>query len=329
MELAIYFANYERLTEIDQALHAVDLTEIPGYLSVALFQLDPNLTDDVGNVTALKWMNPLMAQQCLDFTRLYFGQEFCQNLTPPPEEVEMAYYFSRQQGWQFTYVTGGYLAEPSLEVTRRNLEKLAELEPTAEVVFNDWGVFRMMRRDFPDFVPIMGRILNKQTRLNLFTETGDELPISRDSINLDFEELRRNQIEAYRDVNISNPDYLPHLHAWGVRGIDMDITPQGVERPEDGWNLQLGFYYPWGFIATARNCPTAGTLDLARMFIVKDKSCGKPCRKYNCSPNLLQFDTPLVMRGPTLFVFHADYAAPYFNGQVKYERLIYQPYIPL
>ena len=115
----------------------------------------------------------------------------------------------------------------------------------------------------------------------------------------------------------------------GIGNVDMDIVPQGTLRPTDGWGMKLGFYYPWGFIATGRNCPTSATTNPYRALQVTEEACPRPCQKYNCSPAIPPGELPIIQRGTALMVYHNEYSEPYFNGQVQFERLIYEPYIPI
>ncbi len=56
-------------------------------------------------------------------------------------------------------------------VTNRGLEQLEELLPVlaqtlpdAEVVVNDWGVLQLLRSEYPELKPVLGRLLNKSKR---------------------------------------------------------------------------------------------------------------------------------------------------------------------
>lgn len=328
-ELAIYFANTKALNNMEEALRFVDLQKAPTHLAAILFSLNSNMTEYVGNVNSIQWLDHFF-RKGIDFSRLYFGQEFCQNLIPPADEIEESYYYSRQLNWNYTYVTGGYLVEKSIEKVRRNLDKLLEIgADDVEVVFNDWGVFRMLQREYSSFKPVMGRILNKSTRLDLFTMPPNDLPILMANIQSSVEDIHKNQLEAYADNSLSNPSFYKRLLEWGVKNVDMDMLPQGIKRPEDGWGMTLGLYFPWGFVATGRSCPTAGAVEQPRGYRMMEKPCPRPCQKFNCSPNIQPVELPLMQRGPTLFSFHSDIAEQYFDGKIPYERLIYQPYIPL
>ena len=328
MELALYFPNMKSLSNMDEALRFVDITKIPQLFAIAFMQNDTNYADYVVNLKSLHVMQELM-KSGLDFSRLYFGQEFCQNLIPSPNEVEQSYYYSRQLGWAYTYVTGGYLTAPGLEKVRRNLDKLREIGAEADVVFNDWGVLRILMREYPEFGRWMGRLLNKQTRLNLFTIPQHILPVLGEELQEPVDVIREKQIRAYADTSLNNPEFYDALLEWGIENVDMDIMAQGILRPENGWHMNLGLYFPWAFLATGRNCATCGTIHPYRTYQITDEPCPRPCQKYNCTPEFRDYKHDVMQRGPGIFTNTIDYAMPYFNGDFKYERLVYEPYIPL
>lgn len=328
-ELAIHFPNLQEFLDLDNALHFIDMQNAQQQLVGSLFALNPNLYDYAVNLSSCRTIQNLQ-EQGVDFTRLYFGQEFCQNLIPTPEELEQAFYFSRQLEWSFTLVTNACNTEVGVEKNRKLLQKLQELQPDAEVVVNDWAVMHHLQHDFPSFKPVIGRLLNKQVRLNLFNKSNQQIPILTNGIENSKESIQHEQIQAYADVSVSNPDYLEFLHHLGVVGVDFDLTPQGIKRPEHNWDLVLGHYFPWTVLALARNCPTAGILQPERTFVVTDRDCGKPCRKFNCSPQLNMYDFPIMQRGNALFVSNEDLMDSTFVEETHpWERLIYQPLIPL
>ena len=330
MELAIYFSNLKRLEQMDDALRYIDTKNISSYLFGTIFSMNPNLYDYSINLSSLTWLRSVQ-DAGFDFSRLYFGQEFCQNLIPSPDELEQAYYISKQFGWDFTYVTNGYLTEEGHDKIRANIEKMKEIRANLEVVVNDWGTLNIIHNEYPQLMGhmVLGRILNKQTRLNLFSHAGQMPPVHMSSIDTPEKDIRLAQLNAFRDISLSNPDYLREVKNWGFTHVDLDMTPQAVTRPEDGWGLFLGFYFPWNFIAAARNCPTAGVLDPQRTFVMTDKPCGRLCQQFNCSKHMLQFEQAVMQRGTTLFCSSEDFIDEYFSGKIPYERLIYEPYIPL
>src|SRR5260370_35520538 len=90
------------------------------------------------------------------FTRIAYGTEFCENLIPSRESLRAVVDSTRP----LTFLTP-YAGDEGIAQIRA---LLPELPPATEVVFNDWGVRRMLRREFPHLVPVQGRLLNKSLR---------------------------------------------------------------------------------------------------------------------------------------------------------------------
>lgn len=328
MELAVYFANCTQLEDLDEALRYIDSAVIPSFVSNLLFGNDTSSREYYGNLIALKWLEAYTQEKGISFSRLYFGQEFCEHLIPSPEELLQAYYHCRQLGWQFTYVSS-YCTDAGLAKQERNLEVLAGQDDEIEVLVNDWGVLRLLRRRFPGLVPVQGRLLHKQMRLSRFTTFKSVPPVNITGISAPEEEVRRHQIEAVRDTCLADPEYRQELRELGFVRVDVDMTPQGLNFPAEPDGLATSTYYPWGYAAGGRNCLTAGVLDPVREFVVVDGPCPRPCQRFNKAAIKLHGDEILIQRGNSIFAFHTEYAAPYLNGQYPISRLVFEPYIPI
>ena len=71
------------------------------------------------------------------FSRLYFGNEFCQRLIPSPQEVDQVMDFAQEHHIALSLVTP-YVTNEGLKKWKTLIEKVAEGNPQSEVVFNDW-----------------------------------------------------------------------------------------------------------------------------------------------------------------------------------------------
>jgi len=328
MELALYIADLARLLDVEQTLRFVDHREIPTEVSAVLSLGDVGMREYLGNLAGIEWLESFCAQGA-EVSRLYFGQEFCEHLIPRVDELETAYYFARQVGWDFTYMTG-CVTDAGLDQVLANLEFVAAQTPAAEVVVNDWGVLSVLAREFPGLQPVLGRLLVKQMRLARFT--GNEAsppPISLNGLETSEKDIRTNQIRALRGLNLTVPEYRQELARLGVRRIDIDMAPQGVELPADKWGFAVGCYFPWGYVCGGRNCLTAGTVDPAREFVVVDKPCPRPCREVNKVSQRLHLKETMAQRGNTVFVLHTESATAYLEGESAVDRIVFEPYIPL
>ena len=56
-----------------------------------------------------------------------------------------------------------YVSDAGIESLKPLFKMLSE-SGTNEVVFNDWGVLNLLRREFPRLKPVQGRLMNKSLR---------------------------------------------------------------------------------------------------------------------------------------------------------------------
>ena len=327
MEIALYFANLGRLLDIEEAIRFVKYSDIPPFLSSLFFAEDTVSGEYFGNLVAVERLERAYASGAQP-SRLYFGQEFCEHLIPSQDDVQKAFFFARQLGWDFTYVTGP-VTDAGLDRVKANLEFLVAQDANCEVVANDWGVLSIVSRDYEGLEPVLGRLLIKQFRLARFTAPTKPPPVNMAGITAPLDEIRRNQVLAYCGLSLSNAAYRRRLADLGISRVDIDIVPQGVDLPEGAWGLDFSCYFPWGYVAGGRNCLTAATAQPGRGAVVVDGPCPRPCRRLNRAAVTSHGSDSIVQRGNTVFVLHAEYAYPYLDGTVPVNRIIFEPYIPI
>ena len=324
MELAVYLSDIDDLTHLEEGLRNSDSFDIPQFIFASMFGSDPGAPEYLGNLVAAEWLeNYLTSGHAV--SRLYFGQEFCEYLIPSRVDLERALAVARESDLQFTYVTG-YVTDEGLAATRNNLVWLAERAPGSEVVVNDWGVLASLASEFPTLAPVLGRLQIKQQRMARFTTQAP--PVNMRGINAPQDAIVQRQVAALRQLNLSIPEYRNRLQGLGVKRFDLDIVPQGVDIPPGAWGFGVSCYYPWGYVTGSRNCCTAGMLDPERSFVVTGSACPAPCRTMNRGAKVLHFPQPPVQRGNSVFIYHAHYAAPYWNGQIPIDRIVFEPWIP-
>lgn len=330
MELSIYFSNLNRLENIEEALYPIKRGELSPFINDALFGKSNFLEslEYYNNLVSLENLQTYLSQE-IKFSRVYFGQEFCEYLIPTLDELSKAYYISQQLGWDFTYVTG-YLTNQGIEKVRKNLGFLISKGKAIEVVVNDWGLLAVINREFSGLRPVLGRLLIKQKRLERFPFASP--PINMQGIDTSFEEVARNQRGALRRLNLSIANYREELKRLGVERIEVDIVPQGVDVEPHSWHILISCYYPWAYVTGGRNCSTAAIDNSIREYVVIDELCLRPCQRLNRASYVNQFfvfPTPILQRGNAVFAFTHDYARPYVTGEIPIDRLIFQPYIPI
>ncbi|MHB8156742.1 MAG: hypothetical protein ACYDEQ_05055 [Desulfocucumaceae bacterium] len=201
------------------------------------------------------------------FSRLYFGQEFCERLMPTAEDLAEAIYASREKKLAFTLVTP-YVTEGGLEKAEILLSKLVELQPRCEVVANDWGLLYLLRRKYPTLEPVMGRLINKACRDPRIASHIKESP--------------SDTLKMYSRCSASNPYMKSLLNILKVKRIEIDNLPQGLDDSLPGRGYLLSLYVPYGFISTGSICLT-GSWGQKRdkKFRTSEKSCSRLCRYYS------------------------------------------------
>ena len=112
-----------------------------------------------------------------EYSRLYFGNEFCQNLLPSEAAVEKALSEIKDRGLDFTLVTP-YVTDSGLSRIQRLLALVSRSLESYEVVVNDLGVLRWINREFGADRPglLLGRCQTKLKRAPRLVKHREELP---------------------------------------------------------------------------------------------------------------------------------------------------------
>jgi len=261
----------------------------------------------------------LLDGSCL--THAAFGTEFCEHLLPTPEALQLARAAAQARGLRFTLLTP-YVSNTGLH----HLRQLFLLLDNDEVVFSDWGVLNLLRREFPGLVPIQGRLLNKSLRDPRIMGIYASAP------------AQAATLAALQRSNLDNDSYTRFLARMGVAAVELDHLPQGLDLGFAHDGLGVAVWFPFGFISTSRICMAAGL-----HYRKSDKfTPGAPCR-HECQTHLVEYtyttspfpqnrDQKFYLKGNTYFYAHTepmlrallDHAAA---GRVS--RLVFEPRLPL
>jgi hypothetical protein len=231
------------------------------------------------------------------FDRVYYGAEFCQNLIPGLEETKRVMEKTERAGKQFTYVTP-FVTEANLRKVNGILRYINRHKPGCEVVFNEWGVFRLIRGNYGNITPVMGRLLAKQQKdtsiyNSFFNEDREKSAYRRGHDGLCVYRqkkipgsIKRYWMSTAADFELTQ-DY---LLSNGVGRIEVDNLVQGmtVKVPD---RFGVSMHFPYGCISTTRLC---GLLNLTY------SKCKKECLKYYVRMKN-RGAPPVVIFGNTVF----------------------------
>jgi len=315
---------------MEWSIHAADASDIRARLSpeeIRHSESDSKLTPALALVARL--IEEYFGQ--LEFSRCAYGTEFCENLIPKPAAVQAVLWAAAEYGLPLTFLTP-YVSDEGIEALKPVFDLLnrsaVDGGMECEVVFNDWGVLSLLRREFPDLIPVQGRLLNKSLRdpriTGVYPETSTSLGPQTALVNL-------------RRSNLDSSSYIGFISSMGVRKIELDSLPQGIDLSQIDERVAVGVYLPFGFTATSRSCLAAGL-----HYPKRDKfQPGAPCH-HECQTHLVEYtytnspfenrDQKFYLKGNTYFFAHSEAMLRSLFEQARQgrlRRLIFQRRLPM
>jgi hypothetical protein len=257
------------------------------------------------------------------FDRCVYGNEFCEHLIPQPKQLEAVRAAARDEGLNLTLLTP-YVSDSGIEALKPLFELLS-INGASEVVFNDWGVLNLLRREFPELTPVQGRLMNKSLRdprvTGVYAASDAPAPA----------------LVSLRRSNLDCASYTQFLSELGVGLVELDNLPQGVDLSFGENGIRASAYVPFGFISTSRICMAAGI-----HYDKRDKfQPGAPCH-HECQTHLLEYaytntpfdnrDQKFYLKGNTYFYHHTDAMLRNLFEQARaglIDRIVFQPRLPM
>jgi hypothetical protein len=244
-----------------------------------------------------------------DYSRLYFGNEFCQRLIPGVEELRLIRDFTARNRMQFSLVTP-YVTEEGVSRLRPVLGYVQKNFPQAEIIVNDWGVLRILCEEFHYPELALGRLLTKQKRGPLNRGLKGRIP--------------QACLEHFKQSNVDDPGLGDFLIQKGIKRVELDNLLQGLNR--EGPVLKASLYYPFVYLTTTRFC-LAASCESPRKFLRSIPACKRECRKYTFTLRHKNLPVEILLKGNTQF-FKLERLPENLNA-LNIDRTVYEPQIPL
>lgn len=241
-----------------------------------------------------------------NFSRVYFGNEFCQELIPSLEDLERVLHSTRDL--KLTLVTP-YVTNEGLVKLTFLFERLSQKKPNVEVVFNDWGVFQILKKGYPNLQPVMGRLLNKMKRGPRIYKVLQDIPQE----DLCYFRSSNLTLKIFRDFLISN----------GVRRMEFDNLIQGFDLNFDG--IEVSLYIPFVYVTTTRYCLTNACDIPHKKGVVGIFPCKKECQRYTFFLKHNVMPVTLIRKGNTLFFKNENVPENIGN----FSRIVIEPKVPM
>jgi hypothetical protein len=177
---------------------------------------------------------------------LYFGSEFCEDRLPNLGEAIAFCALARELGLEPTLQTP-LVTSRGLRVVGALVEALAAAGWKPAVVFNDWGVLRLLRESHPALARRAGRLVNRSLR------------DPRAYGNHGYAPSGAAKHDASRFARLRRM-----LAAYGVTAVESDADLDGGylgDGPDDGAEgLSRTLHLPFTFAASGRGCPLKSAL---------------------------------------------------------------------
>jgi hypothetical protein len=255
----------------------------------------------------------------ISFTRVYFGNEFCQHLIPGLGKLRRIQGLCRERELNFSLLTP-YVTDKGIKRLKPLFDFLVASAPDTEVIVNDWGVLRMLKRNYPELRLVLGRLMNKMLRdprvTGLYKQTAPE-----------------TVIKTLNEPAMGAPVYQQFLTGLDIKTLEFDVLLQGMDFSHlVNAGVTVSIYVPYGFVATGRVC-MIGSMHLPKpkKFDV-DIKCSFECQEYTTelryASTVNQVDQKYFQKGTTVFYTHSrDMLGSTFENalQGKIHRIIYQP----
>lgn len=258
-----------------------------------------------------------------DTERIYYGNEFCEKLIPSIETLEKFYRLVKAKNKHFTFVTP-FVTNSGLEKVSRLLDFLNK-QPDVEVVFNDWGVLKVMKSSFGNIEPVLGRLLSKQRRdprmLSILLNKQHVKEIRGHDKNTRIlllpKKVPNALLEHYRASVINAPIFQNYLLSQGIHRVEIDNLLWGVDL-KIARDIKVSIYLPYGYITTTRTC---GRVTLT------NAACRKECKIYYLQLENRSLPTTFYSIGNTVFYKQAIPGDEYLR-KLGITRIVYQPRLP-
>jgi len=247
------------------------------------------------------------------YSRLYFGNEFCERLIPNKEDISFVLEFIKRKKIELTLITP-YVTDNGLN-NLKNLFKLVIKENLSnEIVINDWGVMRLLLNDYKEkFKLVLGRLLTKQKRGPRILHFINNLP--------------KEALNHFKSSNIIDPTMIHFLSKRNIGRVELDNPLQSIGMDFSKTKIKASMYYPYSYVTTTRMCLTNSCDKVTERGRIGIFPCGRECQNYYFILKQKEMPKKLILKGNTQF--YKNSTLPKKLEKTGIDRIVYQPEIPI
>ena len=187
--------------------------------------------------------------------RIYIGNDYCQLNLNEKEIINLIVYYKDKK--QITLLLP-FLTNLGLEKLSNILKQSCVVDNDAfEIVFNDWGTFFYLRKNYPKVKLVLGRLLTNQKKdPRISNVLKNKNNVVTDVLNKQIvylPELPQSLIDLYYRHSIETPELIKFLTSNNVYRIELDNVVWKIvsELPK---TIKVSLYYPYLLLSVTRYC---------------------------------------------------------------------------
>ena len=241
-----------------------------------------------------------------DYTRIYFGIEFCEVLLPDEHDLTHVLDFVDENNLNFTFVTP-FVTDKGISKLRilfKSIKKHRIYKKDIEIVINDFGVLRLLQNS--RFKILYGRLLNKQ---------------KRDPRIIDLMKSDKELAHEFNDMYFDYEPFIRFLKSNRITRVEIDNLLEGIN-----FNLPKGIhgslYLPYIYVSTTRMCLFNNKDGQAKI-----NGCKKGCQYHRLKQSSKRFKKEIILAGNTQFIYNPKIS--YNTKDSNIDRIVFQPDIPM
>ena len=219
---------------------------------------------------------------------IYLGTEFCEKKLFTLKDLKLI--TSKKYKQQITLVFP-YLTQVYLDKVTKMLPFINENSNIfCEIVFNDWGFFYFIRKNYPNIKLVLGRLLTKQkTDPFAYHTVYSKQTISSSKNNIFIpKQISKETKEYFSQTLINSKIFQNFMIQNNIVRVELDNVNWeiNVKLPKQ---IKASIYYPYVKITTTRHC------NLLNM--VNSKNCRKQCEKQDIKLSKYRVEYSYIIKG--------------------------------
>jgi len=242
------------------------------------------------------------------YSRIYIGNEFCDRRIPSVDFLKRIAKWCSGAPMELTLVTP-CMTDAGLKPLKAALDYLSGENKKLEVVINDWGVLRVLRRDYPSSTFILGRILVSRYLCRFFSHEA----VGQFS----------SSVEKKKFYCFFPGAFLELMKEYGIKRFEFNsynhlyLTQEQLI--ENG--IMAHIYFPYTYLTVTRHCRFPNHYDpvpLVDVTICHDECVGRYAVLSNCL-----HERELIEYGNARFIKEKDI---FHNTEYSIDRVIYNDF---